>query len=32
MKNKKIQLLRGVAIIAVVAIHTVRGGEHRCYN
>lgn len=27
MKNKKIQMLRGIAIIAVVAIHTVRGGN-----
>ena len=26
MKDKKIQILRGIAIIAVVAIHTVRGG------
>lgn len=25
MKDKKIQILRGIAIIAVVAIHTVRG-------
>lgn len=32
MKDKKIQLLRGIAIIAVVAIHTVQGGEHICYN
>lgn len=27
MKDKKIQLLRGIAIIAVVAIHTVQGGD-----
>lgn len=32
MKDKKIQLLRGIAIIAVVAIHTIRGGEHICCN
>lgn len=32
MKDKKIQILRGIAIIAVVAIHTVRGGGHIYYN